>query len=95
MDTDSVVYGERVGDLLPGLLKFKDGLQIQPDGSYLFTAALTPSEAGPVRRALMRVEAERLCEEADRTDEADSFGDQAPEERRADAFVRLVQALAR
>lgn len=94
MGTDKVVYGERVGDLLPGLLKFKDGMRIEADGSYRSTVTLTPVEAGPLRRALMRVEAEMLCEEADRAGDA-GYPSQTPEERGADALVRLVMSLDR
>jgi len=89
---DTLIYGERTLDLLPGLLKLRNGHTIAPDGSYRFDVRLEPSEAAPLRRALMRIEAELICEEADRIVEG-SEEDPPPDVRRGEALLRLVTVI--
>ena len=54
---DIEVYGERVGDLLPGLQRFHASMRKQRDGGYRGHAVLEREEALPLIRALRRVEA--------------------------------------
>jgi|tagenome__1003787_1003787.scaffolds.fasta_scaffold20181114_2 hypothetical protein len=77
------VYGELVEDLLPGLVRVRDGMQPAPDGGFVFWTTLTDVEAAPLRRALLRAEAQ-LATEADRT----------AGQRSAEALRRVVTALS-
>ncbi len=88
----STVYGERIEDLLPGLLTIQDSMTIDADGMCHASFTLTPEDGAPLKRALMRVEAELLIEDAE------SIGDRhhlnrTHGQRAADALVRLVQAI--
>jgi hypothetical protein len=87
----STIYGERIEDLLPALLAITDAMTLD-DGMYRASFTLDQKHGVPLRRALMRVEAELLIEDAN------SFGCQkfeyrTYEQRAADAFVRLVQVI--
>jgi len=90
MDSHELIYGEQASDLLLALTKLTDGMRITRDGSYLFTARMDPTEAAPLRRALMRIEAELLCEDADQIGGAGEV-ERTYDERRGDALVRLVK----
>ena len=90
MNLDAVVYGERIADLLPALLKFRESVEVGPDGMYLFSVTLDRDEASPLRRALMRVEAELLKEDADTIGTQDQV-DRSHTQRAADALLRLVK----
>ena len=94
MDAEQeTVYGERVGDLLPGLFAFKDAMSIDDDGMYRSSVTLQPAIGAPLSRALMRAEAELLQDAADvGTSKAIH---RTYEQRAADAFVRLVQRVGR
>jgi hypothetical protein len=61
-----LVYGERTEDLLPGLLRVREALRPTPDGGFAFWTTLTDVEAAPLRRALLRAEAQ-LTTEPERT----------------------------
>jgi hypothetical protein len=87
-----VIYGEPIKALLPGLLAFKDAMTVDDDGVYRSTVTLAPTLAVPLQRALMRVEAELLREDADSIGSQDYEG-RTSAQRRADGFVRLVEAL--
>jgi hypothetical protein len=89
---DIVVYGERVKDLLPGLRKFRDTMTFDDDGMWTSSITLDPTEGAPIQRALMRVEAELLREEADAIGSGEEE-DRTYEQRAADALLRLVQAV--
>jgi Domain of unknown function (DUF222) len=89
---DNVVYGERVKDLLPGLLKFRDAATFDDDGMWTSSITLDPTEGAPVQRALMRVEAELLREDADAIGSGEEEH-RTYEQRAADALLRLVQAI--
>jgi hypothetical protein len=90
--TSTTVYGERIEDLLPALLTIKDAMTIDADGMYSASFTLKPEDAVPLRRALMRVEAELLIEDADSIG-CQHHQDRTHEQRAADALVRLVQAI--
>jgi hypothetical protein len=87
------VAGEAVADLLPGLVALRDSMQLEEDGMTSMRAHLSPRDAAPLARALFRVEAEllqrdaRVWDELARTRSADN--------RRADAFLLLVQRVGR
>jgi hypothetical protein len=88
----TTVYGERIEDLLPALLTIQNAMTIDADGMYRASFALKAKDGAPLQRALMRVEAELLIEDAD------SIGcrhsqDRTPGQRAADALVRLFQAI--
>ena len=87
-----MIYGEHVEALLPGLQKLSRSLRPSPDGLYRAEVRLTPDEVVPLQRALLRVEAELLCEDADQL--ATTEVGRTYELRRADAVLRLVEAVA-
>jgi hypothetical protein len=62
------------------------------DGMCHASFTLTPEDGAPLQRALMRVEAELLIEDAHSIDSLHPQ-DRTPGQRRADALVRLVQAI--
>src|SRR5688500_4501719 len=94
MDTrTTVVYGERIAELLPALRAFRDGMTKVADGRYRVSVVLDRAEGDPLRRALMRAEAELLREEADAVG-SDCEHDRTPPQRTADAFIRLAEAIA-
>jgi hypothetical protein len=88
-----LIYGERTQDLLPGLFAFGQSMVQEPDGMWKASVTLASDVGRPLVRALMRSEAELLIEDADGTSVT---GEQhrAPDQRRADAFVRIVESLA-
>jgi hypothetical protein len=92
IDCKSTVYGERIEDLLPALLTIKSAMTTDADGMCHASFTLKPKDGAPLQRALMRVEAELLIEDAD------SIGCQHHQarthgQRSADALIRLVQAI--
>jgi hypothetical protein len=86
---DETVYGERVRDLLPGLLAFRDAAVYDDRGGFQSAVTLEPEVAQPLFRAMMRVEAELLLEDADNLG-SDAHEDRTHEQRAADALVRLA-----
>ena len=94
MTTPSVhrlVEGEPLDLLAEALLQFD--LQEQPDGTWSVTTLLQPDVGNPFVRALMRVEARLLLEDADRVGTPGAEY-RTPEQRKADALVILVTAVA-
>jgi len=93
MDTnaDNVVAGESVLDLLPVLVAIveQSPFKPRPDGMYRFSAKVPTAQLIPFKRALMRVEAELLVEEA-ATVRTTWVGLRTPKQREADAFTDLV-----
>jgi hypothetical protein len=87
--------GERVEDLIPALLKFRDNMTPTDDGWWTSECDLSHEEAVPLCRALMRVEARLLREDANRLKVDDGQSWRTPEQRSADAFVALVKMLPR
>lgn len=87
---DATIYGESARAILGTLAKSKH--RVADSGMHTFHLRMTPTDAGPVARAIMRAEAELLLEDADAFD---SLGEcRTPEQRRADAFVEVVEAAA-
>jgi hypothetical protein len=86
------VYGERIEDLLPALLTIQNAMTIDADGMYHASFALNAKDGEPLQRALMRVEAELLIEDADSIG-CRHFEDRTHGQRAADALVRLFQTI--
>ncbi|MEV6339988.1 hypothetical protein AB0M12_35345 [Nocardia vinacea] len=86
MDSD-LVAGERRADLERALTYVST--EPQPDGGYIINGDLPPDVAPPFIRAIMRVEAELLLNDAELVT-VDEGEPRTPEERRADAFVALI-----
>jgi hypothetical protein len=88
---DTYVAGEPVKDLIRALVQSKR--KTLPDGSVSLKLRLEPDVAAPLWRALMRVEAELLLEDADqlRPDNSDEL--RTEDQRRYDAFVELTRRL--
>ncbi|WP_433198361.1 hypothetical protein ACQP1G_03730 [Nocardia sp. CA-107356] len=85
-DSD-LVAGERRADLERALTYVST--ESQPDGSYIINGDLPPHVAPPFIRAIMRVEAELLLNDAELVT-VDEGEPRTPEQRRADAFVALI-----
>jgi len=92
MKVNELIYGESVESLLPGLLAIADNMKPAKDGSRHFSVRLEPERGNPLYRALMRVEAELLSEDADAVGTPHE-SQRSYEERAADALVRLAEAL--
>jgi hypothetical protein len=86
---DETVYGERAGDVLPGLRAFMDAAVYDDRGGFESSVTLEPDVARPLFRAMMRAEAELLLEDAD-TVGSHAYEDRTHEQRAADALVRLA-----
>ena len=86
--TSSHVAGEPVEHLARALRN----ITTHPgrDGSVKIHAHLDQSDAAPLLRAIMRVEAELLLVEAAQIGDDGTLDERAPEERRAEAFVLLA-----
>lgn len=90
-----LVMGERVEALLPGLLKFRDSLTPTDNGMWHAECSLSAAEFAPLCRALMRVEARLLREDANRLTNNETRCWRTPDQRRADALFAPVQMLPR
>lgn len=88
----STVYGERVKDLLPALLTIQDAMTVDADGICRASFTLTQHDGAPLQRALMRVEAELLMEDADSVG-SQPFEDRTHGQRAADALIQLFLAI--
>ncbi|HET6964104.1 MAG TPA: DUF222 domain-containing protein [Acidimicrobiales bacterium] len=86
------IYGETLEDLLPGLIAVAEAMQIGADGMFHASVKLAPREGRPLHKALMRVEAALMLEDADRIGSV-GYEDRTYEQRAHDAFMRLVQAI--
>lgn len=94
MKTPSVhrlVEGEPLDLLAEALLQFD--LREQPDGTWSVTSLLEPDIGNPFVRALMRVEARLLLEDAELVGTPGAEC-RTPEQRTADALVILVTSVA-
>jgi hypothetical protein len=91
---DEIVYGERVGDLLPVLRRIREEAEVTPSGRMEFHIELDPDECSPFARALLRAEASVLLDEADSLDPGGGPGPDSGA-RTADALVRLVQEIGK
>ena len=89
---DTLVYGEHLEDLRPALDAVWNAASTEADGSVVFSVVLEPSVGRPLQRALMRAEAEVLLAEAD-APLSERSEERTPEQRAADAFVRLAEAI--
>jgi hypothetical protein len=87
-DVSRLVAGEPVGILAEALSR----LQPVPsdDGMVHFELELEGALGAPLARALMRVEAELLTNDAERIVAGSPEEGRTPEQRRADALVALV-----
>jgi hypothetical protein len=89
---EATAYGEEINDLLPGLMAIKGAMTLDDDGMWRGSFTLEPIHGVPLRRALMRVEADLLREDADlvglRDHEIRTKG-----QRGADALIRLLQTI--
>ena len=91
MDT-TYVAGELADDLMRALAQVTT--RTHADGSVSLEARLEPKVAAPLWRALTRVEAELLVEDADQV-RADNGEDlRTAARRRADALLELTRRLA-
>jgi hypothetical protein len=93
MDTnaDDVVAGESVLDLLPVLVAIVDQstFERRANGMYSFSAKMPTAQLIPFKRALMRVKAELLVEDAASV-RTTLVGTRTPIQREADAFADLI-----
>jgi hypothetical protein len=89
---DELIFGERLGDLLPVLRKIRDESVISDSGRLEFDIRLEPVEREPFARALLRAESATLLDEAEAIG-TPSETDRTPAQRRADAFLLLMQRI--
>jgi hypothetical protein len=89
--THHLVEGEPLELLAEALLHID--LQEQQDGTWSVTSLLEPDVGDPFVRALMRVEARLLLEDADRVG-TPGVEHRTYEQRAADALVLLVTSVA-
>jgi hypothetical protein len=92
MNTSEIVYGEQISDLVPGLFAVRDSMTIGRDGMCRFSATLEREVGQPLQRAMMRVEAELLLEDADSVGKGHEVV-RTYEQRAADGLVRLAKAV--
>ena len=93
MKVNELIYGETAESLLPGLLAIAHNMESAKDGFCHFSVRLEPERGNPLRRALMRAEAELLSEDADAVG-TPRESQRRYEERAADALVLLAEAWA-
>ncbi len=92
MDEDTLnrtVAGEPLRDLIPALLEIGENSWTDDEGRWRTEVALESEIGTPFGRALMRVEAELLLEDADRLGEPGGE-ERTPDQRRADALLALT-----
>ncbi|WP_084524238.1 hypothetical protein [Nocardia inohanensis] len=82
-----LVAGERRADLMRAL--FYVSTEDAPDGGYIVTGDLPPEVAPPFVRAIMRIEAELLLQDAELVT-VEEGEPRTPEERRTDALIALL-----
>jgi len=87
-----LVYGEAVDDLLPPLLRFVDASRVTSDGSWESSVKMDLAEAAPLRRALLRAEAQLMMEDADAIGTA-AEDDRTHDQRGADALMLIAAAM--
>ena len=83
--------GEPVTELIRAFLQFETAER--PNGRYRINADLESDVAAPLARALMRVEAELLLEDADAWG-TDGYEDRTSPQRCADALAELLTRCA-
>jgi hypothetical protein len=86
--------GEKVDDLLPALIAFRDNLKDAGDGMWHSECTLRQEAFAPLARALMRIEARLLREDANRLS-SEMKPWRTPDQRRYDAFMELITMLPR
>ena len=91
--TQTLIYGERVADLVPVLVLMGESRRIRADGMHELSWKLPSEEAAPLLRALLRAEAELALEDADALG-TPGFEERTSEQRAADALLRLIRRLA-
>lgn len=84
--TDTCVAGERVDTLFQALQQIQ--WKTAPDGVRTVSGRLEPRLGHPLFRAIMRVQAELLLQDADRLGH-ENWEERTHEQRSADAFVAL------
>ena len=90
---DDLVYGERLGALLPILRALTKSSFLNKRGMCEFHGEFPANDAMPFFRALMRAEAELLLEEADALEVKRYNERRTNDQRSADAFVRVAEAV--
>jgi hypothetical protein len=85
------VCGEPIEDIVRALGRLEMCGEL--DGLVGFSLSLESDEAAPLRRALMRLEADLLREDADRIGQQDPAHERTEEQRRYDALMELVRRL--
>lgn len=83
------VAGEDARDLLPLLTRFADNLVQNEDGTFQVHVEYSKDEAPPLVRALMRIEAELLLDDARRLQGPDAPW-RSPKARTVDAVLLLA-----
>jgi hypothetical protein len=92
-DFDDVIYGERLGDLLPILRDLTKSSRLNNRGMCQLNGEFPANVAMPFFRALMSAEAELLLEDADALDVGKYEERRTNDQRSADAFVRVAEAV--
>lgn len=90
---DDLVYGERLGDLMPVLRSLADSRRITEDGMCELSAEFEPNLAVPFFRALLRAEAELLLEDAAVLTTCEYSQKRTNDQRSVDALVRIAKAM--
>jgi hypothetical protein len=89
--TTTLIAGEPIEDLAGALLQFD--VTRHGDGGLHLKAHMESTIGAPLIRALLRIEAELLLEEADAVTADGPNEDRTEEQRRADALLVLVQRI--
>lgn len=86
--TTTLIAGETADDLAEAFSHFR----VRPglDGMVEVNAEMEPGVALPLRRALMRVEAELLAQDADGLGAEATVTERTDAQRRADALAELI-----
>lgn len=88
---NQLIAGEPVEALVSALQQFT--FKRKPNGMVHFNVRLEPALARPFRRALMRIEAELLVDDADQLRGTTPMEERTPEQRSTDAIVALAQRI--
>lgn len=92
--TNTLIAGEAVDDIARALGHLKMGPP-RDDGTAEMTAKMPRDVFQPFLRALMRIEAELIVEDADELSSDSPEVERTDDERRFDAFVELVERFSR
>jgi hypothetical protein len=90
---DDLVYGERVGELLPVLRNLVKGWRLTNDGMFELSGEFDAEVGLPIFRALTRAEAELLLEDADALGRGQDHRQRTSKQRSPDALVCVAEAV--